>query len=648
MQRSHRQDIDGLRAVAVLLVVVFHAFPNLLRGGFIGVDIFFVISGYLITTIILDGLRDGAFSFKEFYTRRINRIVPSLLTVLLFTAALGGIALYPLEYAELGQHIMGGASFTSNFILRGEAGYFDTAAHTKPLLHLWSLAIEEQFYIFWPFALWLVCKYRAGTQALLILFFCASIAASFYAAEATNTTAFYSPLTRFWELLVGATLSYLQHTRTRREIPHAGSCSGAGVVLIVLGLLLITEDRAYPGLWALLPTVGTALVIYGGERAPFNATVLSRPAMAWFGRISYPLYLWHWPLLSFATIIENETPSRLVRLAIVLVSVALAAITYRVVETPIRANQSNRRTALVLVTALAATGGLGAALLMSGGASFRTQYLKSQHPLDGLTMQMHNYAYQPQFAHLFAGVEPIQKRDFLLLSATASNSPLIVIAGDSHANRLYVGLAQVSNRSLLNIGRGTCPPFIDTDVVTKTGESFLCQPFVNNYLRHLRDKKDISVVIINAYYAQYNRDFLLVDTARNGAAIELSDAMARTVSYLRESGKMVVVALGVPEVPSTCYARGFPIWHTGRDIAMDCTMSKRAHEGAGSKLLAGVRVEPGRVVVFDPSSALCEDHACGEIDVENYLYTPDGNHLNALGVRRLGDSLEGFLASQGR
>jgi peptidoglycan/LPS O-acetylase OafA/YrhL len=206
---KYRPDIDGLRAVAVLAVVAFHAFPSWAKGGFIGVDVFFVISGYLISIIIFENLERGTFSFTEFYARRIRRIFPALLLVLIVCLTIGWFTLLADEYKQLGKHTVAGAGFISNFILWNEAGYFDNSAETKPLLHLWSLGVEEQFYIFWPLLLWFAWKHKFSLLTLTILVALASFVLNIKGIKHDMVATFYSPQTRFWELLCGSLLSWI-------------------------------------------------------------------------------------------------------------------------------------------------------------------------------------------------------------------------------------------------------------------------------------------------------------------------------------------------------------------------------------------------------------------------------------------------------
>ena len=206
---KYRPDIDGLRAIAVLSVVAFHAFPNWIRGGFIGVDVFFVISGYLISTIIFENLDSGTFSFAEFYARRVKRIFPALLLVLTASYAFGWFALFADEYKQLGKHIAAGAGFVSNIVLWNEAGYFDSSAETKPLLHLWSLGIEEQFYVVWPLLLWLAWKQKFDLLTITIIVALVSFFLNINGVKEDTVATFYSPQTRFWELLCGSLLAWI-------------------------------------------------------------------------------------------------------------------------------------------------------------------------------------------------------------------------------------------------------------------------------------------------------------------------------------------------------------------------------------------------------------------------------------------------------
>ena len=360
---GYRPDIDGLRAIAITVVVLFHAFPNFISGGFVGVDVFFVISGYLISSIIFKSLSQGFFSFKDFYTRRIFRIFPALILVLASCLLFGWFALLPDEYKQLGEHAIGGFGFIQNFLLWNEVGYFDNAADLKPLRHLWSLGIEEQYYLLYPllvYALW----HRSYVFTIIVLIAVVSFALNIIRIENHTIEVFFLPHTRIWELLAGGALAYLQlfkqhdalvsseirakdngwHLSWLRAFTTLDYSSAiknnvfasTGLVLIIGSCFFLNKSSMFPGWWALAPVVGSWLIISAGSKGWVNRWVLSNRILVFVGLISYPLYLWHWPLLSFAQIIESGTASFFIRLWAVVASCILALSTYAWLEKPLR------------------------------------------------------------------------------------------------------------------------------------------------------------------------------------------------------------------------------------------------------------------------------------------------------------------------
>ncbi len=351
---AYRPDIDGLRAVAVLGVVLFHAFPSLLPGGFIGVDVFFVISGFLISGIILSDLTDGRFSLANFYGRRVRRIFPALIVVLLATAGFGWFALIGDEFTRLGKHVAGAAVFISNFVSLKESGYFDPAAELKPLLHLWSLAVEEQFYLIWPLLTVALWRRRANFLALASGVAIASFAVSVHLTHTRPSLAFYSPLSRFWELMLGCALADLVRREMSLDRWAREALSAAGALLLLLGFAMIDSKRPFPGVWGLPPTVGAMLLIGAGPPAFINAKLLASAPAVWLGRISYPWYLWHWPLLSMAIIVHGSPPPPAVRLLLLVLALLLAWLTYLLVEKPVRSATRPGRAVRIAVASMGA------------------------------------------------------------------------------------------------------------------------------------------------------------------------------------------------------------------------------------------------------------------------------------------------------
>ncbi len=355
---KYRPDIDGLRAVAVGCVVCFHAFPNILKGGFVGVDVFFVISGFLISTIIFQGLENGRFSYFDFYSRRIKRIFPALAAVCAATLLTGWYVLLPDEFQLLGKHVAGGAGFVSNLVLWGESGYFDAAAESKPLLHLWSLGIEEQFYVVWPLVLGLVWKRKRGFFVVTLLVAAISFGINIATIHGSPVAAFYSPLSRFWELMIGGALAYIAMHKAALLKGYADARSIGGILLIASGAVELNTESAFPGFWALPPTCGAFLLIAAGPDAWFNKHVLASRPMVWVGLISYPLYLWHWPVLVFYRIASGRLLTPADRIGAVIAACVLAYLTYRYLEQPMR-RAASRIVPQTLGIAMACIGALG-------------------------------------------------------------------------------------------------------------------------------------------------------------------------------------------------------------------------------------------------------------------------------------------------
>ncbi len=364
---GYRRDIDGMRALAVLAVVLFHAYPRTVTGGFVGVDVFFVISGFLISGLIFDDLDRGRFSLAGFYARRIRRIFPALLLVLTATLAYGFVVLLPVELAALGEQTAGGAGFVANLLLWRDAGYFDRAAVTKPLLHLWSLGVEEQFYIVWPVALWALHRARLPPLACILAAAGVSFAVNVVLSVSDPTADFYSPVTRLWELAAGAALAL------RREmLPARGRdwASVAGLAVIVGCVAGFDPGMAFPGWPALLPVGATVLLIAAGPGpgAVVNRVVLSNRVAVGIGLISYPLYLWHWPLIAYAHVLRGgRGPRELVALGLIGASLVLAWLTWRLVEQPVRRGAPGRGMVFGLAGLMAVVGLAGLAVRQAEG-----------------------------------------------------------------------------------------------------------------------------------------------------------------------------------------------------------------------------------------------------------------------------------------
>lgn len=530
MHPKYRGDIDGLRAVAVLSVLLYHAFPQRVSGGFVGVDIFFVISGFLISGIILDGLNRDSFRFRDFYARRVKRIFPSLIVVLCASLTLGWFVLLPKDYKALGEHVAAGAGFISNLLLWSESGYFDKSAELKPLLHLWSLGIEEQFYIVWPPILYAAVRWRARLTGTLALLLICSFLLNVRLAATNPVADFYSPLSRFWELLAGGFLAHLTqrghvalsvgaNTTIRTILSLAGMC------LIIAAIFWFDSRINFPGAWALIPVIGSCLLIAAGPSALVNRTLLSSRPFIFIGLISYPLYLWHWPLLALARIEFAGTPPTAIRATLLGLSILLAYLTYRFVERPVRFSADSRWTAprLFGVMAIVALAGLGIAVLNGLPERLNDQirpYLTYEYDFKSDARVGTCWLPAQSLADEYAAD---------CVDQSPAQMPLVVVWGDSHAARFFPGLRAIATTffRLAQFTRDSCPP------VLNSGYSNCNQ--ANDAIEQRIKTLQPDVVILFAVWNRYSQ---------GDDSSEFFGKLLATVRRLRQDGIPRIIVVG--------------------------------------------------------------------------------------------------------
>lgn len=639
---KYRPDIDGLRAIAILSVVGFHAFPLWFSGGFVGVDIFFVISGFLISTIIIGSLERNSFSFVEFYIRRIRRIFPALLLVLCASFAFGWYALLAEEYKQLGKHIAGGAGFVSNYLFWDESGYFDNAAETKPLLHLWSLGVEEQYYIFWPLFLWLAWKKRFNLLTITIAVAVISFVLNIGKVHGDAAAAFYSPQTRFWELLTGSILAYIilhkrkvfpglkqkldkllvQIVYDQTQVVNGKTLRNVqsvfGGALIVIGILVITKDRHFPGWWAVLPTAGAALVISAGSQAWLNRVVLSNRVLVWFGLISFPLYLWHWPLLSFARIVEGSTPSVETRIAAVLISIAFAWFTYRFIERPIRFGNHSRAKTITLVILMAVVGYIGYNTYMRDGLGFRPNaQLQEINAGDIGPDIFFEYLNQKFYSCTPINIQKqalTYKNSIRCYQSENNEHRKIAIIGDSHAEHLFIGLAEQLVGSNIVFYIKNSPPNINN------------KEFEDIFSLVIGDQ-NITTVILSAYW-----NVRIGQTPKNS---DFQSELIKTVNALTAANKMVYITDDVPnfsfDAQKCKYKRKFARENTCFE---DAKFFDNQYQNYDSTLRFVERTNPN-VRILKTAKYFCNEGLCSMANSGKLLYRDD-NHLNINGSKFLG------------
>ena len=455
----YRKDLDGLRCVAVLAIVLFHAAPTTLPGGFVGVDIFFVLSGYLITAIILREIAERRFSFGRFYSRRIRRIFPALIPALVACLVAGWFVLTAEDYVILGRQVAAGAAFVANFFFWNHSNYFDAEGQAEPLLHLWSLGVEEQFYLLWPVLVYAIARTRVRPAVVLGLLTALSFAYCVYLSDADPDQAFYSPISRLWQLGLGGVIATLPPRADPRW--RANLLSVAGLALICVSMWLIDPAQPVPGWSAALPTAGAALLIAIGPDAIANRLLSVRPAV-WVGLNSYPLYLWHWPLLSFGWILRDlADPTRSQRLLLVACAFLLAWATWRWIERPFRTAHPLR-----LVAAMAFV--LLAGLLVIWQAGFPDR--PANHD-DRRNFVAHYQAMRYEFAASqrscgFLDWRTLRQRDDIEPICTRPGTRgTYLLWGDSHAKALSFGLRKTlpEGISLAQVTSFACAPGLPDD-----------------------------------------------------------------------------------------------------------------------------------------------------------------------------------------
>ncbi|MEM9441856.1 MAG: acyltransferase family protein [Pseudomonadota bacterium] len=634
-QIHYRADIDGLRAIAVLVVILFHLDPTWLPGGYVGVDIFFVISGYLISRIIQRELDEGKFSFTGFYARRVRRIIPALTFVILSTVLVFQFVFSPSDLEKLVESAIYAQFFLSNlyFAFVADASYFSDDAHSQALLHLWSLAVEEQFYLFWPVILLLgfgALRLRQFIVALSVLCIVSFLLGNvLYRYD--PMTAYYMLPARIGEFGLGTLVALLQ---ARGGLAFALARPGMATMAMVVGLIMITLScvilrpySVFPGVNALLPTVGAALIILGGIVQPWPARVLGHPLPVFIGRISYSAYLWHWPIVVGIRYVEGDLD--LVQKGIAFVAtILLASVTYYVIEVPFRYKKLALGRALfryalapgvfllIVDVGLRSTDGHG---LFALSPSFKERYERQVRGLNPNATA--DYVCQRS---------ALSQRDIqnpnCVTGAASHEKPAILLFGDSKAAQLAGLLGKVGEHtgdSIRNVAHTACPPIIDDPARFSRGKyatscdrsAKVVWPMVLDYPK----------VVLSANWASYlERDDMIFE-----------QALIETIEALQAQGIEPALIGEVPYFPGydrECYIIQLKV------SFVNCDERARAPRA----LIAEVNTRIGRiaettgVAFFDFADLLCDRRTCSaKIDGAPLYY--DAGHLSIDGSIRVGE-----------
>lgn len=630
MSITYRQDIDGLRGLAILAVLGFHYFPRLVPSGFVGVDIFFVISGYLITGIIIKEHRDAGFAFSNFYARRVRRIFPALAITLLVTYVAGLLLMLPGEFKVLNENIAAASAFVLNFLLiRNEGfGYFNANSATNPLLHLWSLSIEEQFYIVWPLLIWGLLRKRKiqWLYPIAAALLCLDLFRIFDAAF----DRYYFPGTRFWELAVGGCLAVWTSSAGSVQISssESGGQNRKTSLLVVLAFAAVIYSifcghvsNKWPGPRALIPVLGAACLIGFAKHNHLIEKALASKVLVLLGLISFPLYLYHWLFLSFFELAASGAPETGTKALFLLLAISLAYLTYQYVETPIRRQLPTHLSvkALCLITLTIAGGSVYTLINRGFEGRYAQEVLFNDMP-EELNFIKSDERCRKIFGQLFSP-RFLPERDFCLMNGKAGERGILIV-GDSHASKLYQSLLTMGV-TVTHLGRGSCPPLLIFD---PNDPWYGCQPTLDTLIGHALTSKYDLLIFAGVFERYFDQTY-----QSKGNTLE---NVEKFFQALGRSGKDIVIVLDNPELPfdpKVCLKRPW----MGRQNS-DCSFDRETFErktGVYRALFRQHAKAYPNVRLVDAADMFCNERKCFAINSEGLLYTGDNNHLSMRGAR---------------
>ena len=612
---GRRRDIDGLRAVAIALVLVFHCFPAALPGGFVGVDVFFVISGYLITAGLVNEMAHDRFSVRLFYARRGRRLLPALFLVLAVTALMALLILFEPERRALGKHMLSALRFGSNFTLMKEQGYFDAASNLKPLLHLWSLAVEEQFYVLFPALLW--CG-RRSSRGLVTVMAILSILVNAYLWWGNSPQLFYNPLARFWEILVGSALAWIAAPSGRWR----DGATLVGLGLVMVATLLNADDQSYPGPAAVPVVLGAALVIWGGARGSIGPRLLGASIPVFIGAISYPLYLWHWPLLAYARFEFGDPLPAAVAWGVLTMSLVLATLTYAGLEVPLR--RANWRVQWWAI----GVGGLCVYLL---GWTFT-------HRLRDLNPYPESLVRRP-FEVPTTGECDIQvgaQDDAASCVRDARGTATRVVWGDSKADALFPALLKRGSpgQRWAIFQRRYCAPALGVRLGTANADDAKsCARWNQMVLDRITGDASISkVLLVLADRVLFRPAYVEAEAPTRSA--DVADGLFRTIEHFLVAGKQVSFLLDNPTLQTANLCLPRPLEILPARTRLECTKSRAQYQADmknSYRLAERLRARFPSVIIIDPVEQLCPGGTCAVIRGGQSLYSYT-DHLSDYGA----------------
>lgn len=642
MKHFYREDIDGLRAIAVLAVVFYHAGLKYFSGGYVGVDVFFVISGFLITGIIVREIREGKFTIAGFYERRIRRIYPAVFALIAFVLIASAYLYGSQDFTSISRSAAANTIFLSNMLFWRESGYFEAPSTLKPLLHTWSLSVEEQFYIFFPLLMILIARFfRSRFSLIIFVLALSSFAASVYATYEYTSAAFYFMPLRAWELFIGSLLALSgSEIRAGKKLRNFLSFAGLGAILI--SIVLFTENTDFPGWYAALPVFGSALVIFGGmEGQTLVKKILGWQPLVFIGKISYSLYLWHWSLLVMGKYYLIRQPTSVDILIWLSITFAVSTLSWKFIETPFRNGVNLNRAQTFAFGAIAMLVTFGVSLLIYFNRGFPQRFPQIAFDDDG-----------PERTRWASCItehrkEPPEEVKLCMIGAD-DGKPEFLLWGDSHSR----AIAPAVNKSAFASGvtgymsaMPGCPPLLGID----RQDQFLgsCSTYNDMLIEYLREHPELKTIIlmgrwsISADGSRFKNEEgatkRQIDVWKNefGTNAELFDiGLKRTVEKLLEMDRQVVIVTGIPEVGYDVPSSYIIASRTGRDVNAIIAPTLQEYQNRNLDANKTINEIAGKnpVIVVDPSTALCDEKKCMVVTDGQPIYRDD-DHLSIFGAQ---------------
>lgn len=639
----YRPDIDGLRGIAVLSVVLYHYNIPYIAGGFVGVDVFFVISGFLITSILLEDIKKQQFSLLNFYEKRIRRIFPALFALMIGTTIIGAIIYLPESYSKYSESLLTSTLFMSNVLFWLETGYFQSAAQTKPLMHTWSLSIEEQFYAVYPILLlWMTSKFKGAAFWVLAAITLCSFALSLLQLSFDESAAFYLIHTRFWELSLGGLIAFREAPQIKMRIVQ--ECAAfSGFAMIIFSVFFLNQYIGFPGVYALIPCVGAALVIYFGRNTVLQRVLSFKPLLG-LGLISYSLYLWHWPLLTFYKYWNIYPPDATVVAVLMSLSLLMAVLSWRYVEQPFRTKPYKFKTSQIIFYALLA-------MLMSLAVAVFIQLtngLPQRLPKELQSMLTDEYKWdvlENKDIYTCLGdsrlnpraAENLDKDILCTIGDTTGDKAQFILWGDSHAETLRPAFEQLAEEYKIGgyyAGFGNCPPVLN--LPRYETRSTHCRDYNNAVLAFI-ERHNIRHVIMSARWASitsgviYRSDSeykIFLDETHNldKNAVVFEQKFNETIALLQSKSIHVYLIGPIPEIGYNVF-----LYYTHsllyKGFNMDNLRPSQAQFMERNKVPLAILSHVDNTIFIAPHTYLCSSAGC-EVMRDNKPLYRDNDHIS--------------------